>query len=146
MRGTTGQTEDDATKDVRVEGLLSLAFLEGLAPVGGSELEYAVSGPALEQSGQISHVREGLDLVEAAGGQQRHAGRVDLASVVAADEEPVLSLAAEVQLRDVVVHGPATVVEKATERHALVPRVPDPLSHRRQVEHTPGLLIAPREE
>src|SRR4051812_42928683 len=124
MRGTARQTEDNATKDVRVEGLLSVAFLEGLAPVGGSELKYAVIGPTRKQAEQISHVRGGLDLVEATTGQQRHDGRVDLASVVAAPEEPVLSrhnLAAQVQLRDVVVHGQAAVVEEATERHALVP-------------------------
>jgi hypothetical protein len=38
MRGTARQTDDDATEDVGVESLLSLAFLEGLAPVAGREL------------------------------------------------------------------------------------------------------------
>src|ERR1022692_630161 len=149
MRGTARQTEDYATEDVRVEGLLSLAFLEGLSPVGGSELEDAVTGPAREEAEQIPHVGEGLDLMQAAAGQKRHDGRIDLASVIATDEEPVLSpddLAAQVQLRDIVVHGQSAVVEKATKRRALVSRVPDPLSHRGQVEHTPGFLIAPPEE
>jgi hypothetical protein len=53
MGGTARQTEDDAAEDVRVERLLSLAFLEGLAPVGGSELEDAVIGPAGEQAEQM---------------------------------------------------------------------------------------------
>src|SRR5919109_3601601 len=103
MRGTARQTEDDATEDVGVEGLLSLGFLHGLAPVGRRELEDAVAGPAWKQAEQVAHVREGLNLVQAAAGQQRHEGRVDLAAVVAADEEPVLAaddLPAQVQLGD----------------------------------------------
>jgi hypothetical protein len=43
------------------------------------------------------------------------------------------------------VHRQSAVVEEATERDALVPGVPDPLRHRRLVEHTLGLLVAPRE-
>src|SRR5437660_7896616 len=66
MRGTARQFEHDATEDVDVQDLLSLAFLEGLAPVGRGELEDAVDGPAGHQAEQVAHVREGLDLVEAA--------------------------------------------------------------------------------
>ena len=91
MRGTSHQAEDDATEDVRVEGLLSLAFLEGLAPVGGGELEDAVAGPARKQAEQVTDVRQGLDPVQAAAGQERDEGGVDLASVVAANEEPIFS-------------------------------------------------------
>jgi hypothetical protein len=47
MQGTA-QAQDDATENVRIEGLLSLSFLEVLAPVSGSELEDAVTGPARE--------------------------------------------------------------------------------------------------
>src|SRR5947208_3456694 len=104
MRGAARQTEDYATEDVRVEGLLSLAFLEGLSPGGGGELEDAVMGPARKQAEQVSYVRKGLDLVQAAAGQQRHDGGVDLPAVVAADEEPVLpsdDLASQVQLGNV---------------------------------------------
>jgi len=89
MRGTARQTEDDATEDVGVESQLSLVFLEGLAPVAGCELEDAVAGPAREQAEQIAHVCEGLELVQATTRQQRYEGRVDLTSVVAADEERV---------------------------------------------------------
>jgi hypothetical protein len=35
MWSQAGEAEDDATEDVGVEGLLSLALLEGLAPVHG---------------------------------------------------------------------------------------------------------------
>ena len=55
-------------------------------------------------------------------------------------------LAAEVHLRDVVVHGQAAVVEVATERDALVPRVSDPLRDGRLVEDAAGLAVAPVEE
>ena len=58
MRGTAGQAEDDTAKDVRVQGLLSVAFLEGLAPGSGGEFEDAVVGPAWEQAEQVAHVRE----------------------------------------------------------------------------------------
>jgi hypothetical protein len=94
MRGTARQSENDATEDVGVQDLLSLAFLEGLAPIGRGELEDAVAGPAGHEAEQVAHVREGLDLVDATAGQERHEDGVDLASVVAADEEPVLPIMA----------------------------------------------------
>ena len=92
MRGAARQFEHDATEDVGVQDLLSLAFLEGLAPVRRGELEDAVAGPTGHQAEQVAHVREGLEFVEAAAGQERHEDGVGLASVVAADEEPVLPI------------------------------------------------------
>jgi hypothetical protein len=59
VRGTARQTEDYATEDVRVEGLLNLAFVEGLSPAGGSELEDAVTGPARDEAEQIPHAGRG---------------------------------------------------------------------------------------
>src|SRR5688572_5149074 len=83
--------EHDAPEDVRVECLLSLAFLEGLAPAHGRELEYPLAGPAGQQAEEVSHVAEGLDLVEAAAREQGDEGGVHVGAVVAPDEEPVLA-------------------------------------------------------
>jgi hypothetical protein len=43
MWSCAGEPEDDATEDVGLEGLLSLALLEGLALVHGRQLEDAVA-------------------------------------------------------------------------------------------------------
>jgi hypothetical protein len=92
MRSTARQFEHDPTEDVGVQDLLSLVLLEGLAPVGRGELEDTVAGPAGQQAQQVAHVREGFNLVEAAAGQQRHEGGVDLSPVVAADKSQFLRL------------------------------------------------------
>src|SRR4051794_24965591 len=62
MGGTARQTKDDAPEDVGVEGLLSLRFLKGLAPVGRSELEDAFAGPVRNQAEQVRTYVKGLIL------------------------------------------------------------------------------------
>src|SRR6476469_9671468 len=149
MRLSARETKDDATKDVAFEGLLSLALLEGLLPVSGSALEHPARRPARQKAEQVAHVAERLDLVQAAAGQQRHEGRVDLAAVVAADEEPVLApddLAPEIQLADVVVQRQAAVVQESPERDLLISGIPDRLGNRRFVQDATGFLLAPCEE
>src|SRR5690349_11726847 len=110
MGDTGGQAEDDATKDVGFEGLLSVALLEGLAPVGGRELEQAICGPAGHEAEQVAQICERFKLMQAAAGQDRDEDGVHFSTVVAAHEKPVLpadNLAAEVQLADVVVQRQA---------------------------------------
>src|SRR3569832_1781289 len=91
MGDTGGKAEDDATKDVGFEGLLSVALLECLAPVGGREFEQAIDWPAGHEAQQVAEIGERFELVEAATGQERDEDGVDLGAVVAAHEEPVLS-------------------------------------------------------
>jgi len=137
MRLAAREPEDDATKEVALEGLLSLALLEGLLPVGGRELEDAAQRPAWQKAEEIAHVCERLDLVQAAAGEQGHEGGVDLAAVVAADEEPVLAphdLTPEIQLADVVVQRQAAVVQESPER--------DQCRSPSKVDFAPGLLSA----
>src|SRR3954465_14184870 len=86
-----GEPEYHATEDVGRQGLVSLAFLEGLAPVERGQLEDPVLGPPWQQAEQVADVAEGLDPVQAAASQQRHEGGVHSGTVVAADERPVLS-------------------------------------------------------
>jgi hypothetical protein len=67
--------------------------------------------------------------VQARTGEQRDEDCVDVPTIVAPDEEPVLSaehLAAEVELADVVVQGQSTVVEEAPECGPLVAGVAKP--------------------
>lgn len=44
MQFTAREPDNDATKEVACEDLLSLALLETVLPVGGSELEHAAQG------------------------------------------------------------------------------------------------------
>ena len=81
--------EHDATEDVGGQLLLSLALLEGLLPVGGSELEDAVPRPAREQAEEIADVAEWLDVVKPSACEERDEARVGYSPVVAANEEPV---------------------------------------------------------
>lgn len=83
--------EHDATKDVGVQGLLSLALLEGLAPVDRSEFEHPMLRPAWQETEKIAEVSKRLDLLEATAREQGDEDGVDLGTVVAAGEEPVLS-------------------------------------------------------
>src|SRR5262252_7657233 len=85
MRG--GKRE--LAKDVSGETLLSVLLLDGLVPVDRGELEHASMRPAGQQAEQVAQVAPGLDRVKLAACEQRDEGRVDLACVVAADEEPV---------------------------------------------------------
>lgn len=124
-RPRSGEAEADATEDVGVQLLLSFALLESAAPVGGSELEDAVAGPAGQQAEQVAEVAEGLDVVEPAARYERDEGGVRLGAVLAADEEPA----------DVVVQGEAPVGEEMLERLALVERVADALRDGRLVMH-----------
>lgn len=88
--GTSGRKiEQNATKDVGGQLLLSFALLEGLLPIGGSELEDASFRPAREQAEQIADVAERLDVVPARAGEEQHEAHVGHGTVVAADEEPV---------------------------------------------------------
>src|SRR3954454_8155226 len=92
MDGVAGQPEDQPTEDVAVEGLLRLALLESLSPVGWGELEDAASGPTGQEAQQVAEVAERLDAVESAAGQERNKDGVHLGAVVAAAEQPVFPL------------------------------------------------------
>jgi hypothetical protein len=59
-RKSAREVEQDATEDVGGQLLLSFALLEGLLPVGGSELEDAALGPAREQAEKVADVAVGL--------------------------------------------------------------------------------------
>ena len=107
--------ERDLPVDVGVEPLLSVSVLQGLVPVGGSELEDAVLGPTGEQAEDVAHVGPGLDAVHLAARQERDEGGVDVAAVVASDKEPVFTadgLAPKLKLADVVVQRQAPIFEK----------------------------------
>ena len=60
------EPEGDATEDVGVESLLSVALLEGVVPVRGRELEEAVLGPAGQEAEQVAQVGVGLEAEHAA--------------------------------------------------------------------------------
>ena len=83
--------EDDLSEDVGGQPLLSVLLLEGLTPVGGRQFEDSGAGPQRQQAQEISEVRLGFDPVHLAAGDQRHEGRVDLGSLIVANEQPVLA-------------------------------------------------------
>src|SRR5437879_12178419 len=85
MRGA----ECDLAENVGGEALLSVLLLDSLLPTSGREIEHATVRPARQQTEEVTQVAPGLDRVELAAREQGHEGRVDLASVIAADKEPV---------------------------------------------------------
>ena len=91
MRGSGRRRQQDATEDVGGQLLLSFGVLEGLLPIGGSELEQTIPGPARDEAEEIAQVREGLDVVEASAGEQRNEDGVHERAVVAAHEEPIFA-------------------------------------------------------
>src|SRR6478736_3380142 len=126
MRGSGRRRKHGAAEDVGGQLVLSFGLLESLLPIGGSELEQAISGPGADHAEQVSEVAVGLDSVQASAGEQRDEHGVDGSAVVAADEQPVSTtedLAAQIQLADVVVCGEPTVVEEAPQRDSLIGRV-----------------------
>ncbi len=149
-RGTSRRkVEQNATEDVGGQLLLSFALLEGLLPIGGSELEDAGIGPAREQAEEIPDVAERLDVVQASAGEERDETGVGHRAVVAADEEPVATaddLPAQVELGNVVVNGQTAVIEETLQRDALVARVRDRGGDRRLIEDGVDLGVAPFEE
>ena len=88
------QAEGGAPEDIRGEPLLSVFILKGLLPVDGGEVQVAANRPARQETEEIAQVGPGLDVVELAAREQRHEGRVDVAAVVTADKQPILSLMA----------------------------------------------------
>ena len=141
--------EKHPTEDVGGQLLLSFDILESLLPIGGSQLEDALGGPSRQEAEQIADVGERLDPVEPGAGQERDEDGVDLAPVLATDEDPIAAtkdLAAQVQLADVVAHRQSPVVEESAQGYALVERIADAGGHRRFVQDELGLRFAPREE
>src|SRR4051812_37470302 len=115
MRGSGGRRKHDATEDVGGQLLLSFGLLESLLPIGGSELEQSLGGPAADEAQQVADVRDRVDSVESGAGEQRDEDGVGLGAVVVADEKPVATaedLPAQVQLADVVVGRKPAVIEK----------------------------------
>jgi len=105
--------------------------------------------PAGQQAQDVAQVRPGLDVAEPTTREQRGEDGVDVAAVVAADEEPVFAadgFATELQLAQVVVDGQAPVVEETREADALVACVSDAGGNGRVIEHALSLRVAPREE
>ena len=118
-------SERERAEDVGSEPLLSVLVLQGLAPVGGGELEDAGERPSGQETEEIAEIGPGFDLVELAAGQERHEDGVGLGTVVTAAEEPVLaadSLAAELSLGEVVVDWQAAILEESRESLPLVER------------------------
>src|SRR5262252_5707838 len=145
MRG--GKRE--LAKDVSGETLLSVLLLDGLVPVDRGELEHASMRPAGQQAEQVAQVAPGLDRVKLAACEQRDEGRVDLACVVAADEEPVAAahnLTPELKFAPIIVNRQPPVLEKALQCPALVAGVSDGGGDGRFVERAGGLGVAPSEE
>src|SRR5687767_9235636 len=104
MRGSGRRRKQNAAEDVAEQLFVSFGLLEGLLPIGGSELEQASAGPAREQAEQVAHIAERLDVVQPAAGQERDEDGVYLGAVVTADKQPVApanDLAPEVELADV---------------------------------------------
>src|SRR6478736_496512 len=89
MRGSGRRRKHGAAEDVGGQLVLSFGLLESLLPIGGSELEQAISGPGADHAEQVSEVAVGLDSVQASAGEQRDEHGVDGSAVVAADEQPV---------------------------------------------------------
>ena len=92
----------------------SVAFLDSLASVGGSQFEDAVTGPARKQAERSGMYAKG----SISGRLQPTQDDTTVASVVAADEAPILSpddLAAQIQLRTSSCMA-APVVEETTKR------------------------------
>lgn len=111
-------TERDLAEDVGGEALLSVVFLERLAPMGRGELEDSELGPLRDEAQEVAEVGVGLDAVHLAARDERDEGRVDLGRVVIADKQPVLAtdrFAPQFALRAVVVDGQPTVVEEAEQ-------------------------------
>src|SRR5262245_40706641 len=81
--------EKDAAEDVGGQLLLRFDVLESLLPIGGSELENAMAGPAGQEAEEIARVREGLDAVQTGAGQERDEDGVGSGPVLASDEDPV---------------------------------------------------------
>src|SRR5262249_54392326 len=141
--------ERSVAEDIGHEPLLSLLVLEGLVPVSGSELEDAAQGPVRQEAEEVAQVSPRLDLVKLAAREQRDESRVDLAAVVATDEEPIFTshgFTSELALAPIVMDGQAAVLEEALERLALIPCVTDRLSDGRLVEREQHFGICPLEE
>jgi len=143
------QAERDATEDVGVQLVLSFDLLESLLPIGGSEFEDAVSGPAGEQAEEVTQVAEGLDVVQATTGEQRDECGVGFGTVVTAQKEPIAPaehLTAQVQFTDIVVQGQSAIVEETAQREALIEGVADGGGGRGLVKNLVALGFAPLKE
>jgi hypothetical protein len=66
MGGSRRQGKKDATEDVGGQLLLNFGLLEGLLPIGRSEFEQAVPGPAGHEAQLVAQVGERLDPVQPA--------------------------------------------------------------------------------
>jgi hypothetical protein len=64
MGGSGRQRKKDSTEDVGGQLLLSFGLLKGLLPIGRSEFEQAVPGPAGDEAQQVAEVGERLDPVQ----------------------------------------------------------------------------------
>jgi hypothetical protein len=141
--------EGDRAEDVRSEPLLSILLLGGLVPVGGSEVEDVASGPARQQAEEVAQVGPRFDRVQLAAGKQGDEGGIDVAAVVAAQENPVFAtdrFPAKLAFTPVVVGGQPAVVEELLEGPALVPCVADAPRDGRFVEDERCLAVTPAEE
>jgi hypothetical protein len=59
--------ETGLAEDIGSEPLLSVLLLQGLLPVGGSELKHAALRPGRQQAEEVTQVSLRLDAVELAG-------------------------------------------------------------------------------
>jgi hypothetical protein len=87
--------------------------------------------------------------VQLTAGQEGDEGGIHVATVIAAQEDPVLAtncFATKLAFTPVVVDGQPTTVEEPLERLALVPCLADPFGDGRLVEDQGCLGVAPGEE
>lgn len=75
---------------MRVEERAHVVELARLAPGERSEFEQPMLGPARKQAEDVAKIRPRLDAAEPRAREERGEDRVDLAAVVAPDEEPIL--------------------------------------------------------
>ena len=149
MDGMDVEAERNAPEDVGVEELLSIAVLESLCPIGGSELESAPVRPARQEAQEIAQVAGRLDVVQSTAGEQRNEGGVDVAGFVAAKEKPIFPadhFPTERALTDVVVCRQRRIPEELLKGSSLVSCVADPFLDWRVIQDAGCLDVTPIEE
>jgi hypothetical protein len=98
--------------------LQGLGLLTGLAPVDGRKLEDAIHLPGGQEGKEITQVGERLDIVHAAGRDERDDDRVPFSTAIGGAEEPVLRsdlLVPQLELGGVIVEAKGAVIEEAGE-------------------------------
>jgi len=105
---SVARVEREFSERILLEERLHVGALTRFVPGDGSEIEETMLGPAREETEDVAQIGPRLDVAESAAREEGGEEGVDGATVVAADEEPVLAadgLAAQRELAHVVVDG-----------------------------------------